>query len=169
MEERDQAAAAGGGVPSSDVADTHATAMFRCSMHRARTFEKSFIGLDDVAESFLMNLTLNILHNDVLRSLRERVKAWAVDPSVLAWHRGLGNAASLAELTEWRQHMVANLFSGPLSRSKALRRLFWQCVHTWGSPEEGHHRASVPGAVVLQDPGRFGSNGAWALMARWHC
>ena len=140
-----KAAAADGGVPSSDAADTHATASFRCSMHRARTFEKSFVALDVEAESFLMNFTLSLSHNDVLRSLREQVQAWAVDPSVLAWRRGLGNAASLAELREWRQHMEAILFSEPPSQGKERRRMFWQRVHTGDPRKRGIIEHICPG------------------------
>ena len=114
-------------------------------MHRARTPEKGFISLDGMAKSFLMNFTLNLSHNDVLRSLRERAKAWAVDPSVLAWRRSLGNAASLAELTEWRQRMTAILFSGLPIRAKARRRLFWQRVHTGDPRKKGVIEHLCPG------------------------
>ena len=137
-----QAAAAVGDVAASRVAATHATASFRCSMHRARSFEKSFMSLDDAAESFLMNFTLNLMHNDVLRSFREQVRTWAVDPHVLVWRRG----SPSEELKEWRRRMETILFSGPPSRSKARRRLFWQRVHTGDPRKPGIIEHLCPGA-----------------------
>ena len=120
----------------------HATASFRCSMHRARSSEKSFLCLDDPAERFLMNFTLNLSHNDVLRSFREQVSTWAVDPHVLVWRR----SPPSEELKEWRRQMEAVLFSGPPSRGKARRFLFWQHVHTGDPRKPGIIEHLCPGA-----------------------
>ena len=136
-----KAAATADDVAASHVAGTHATASFRCSMHRGRTSEKSFTSLDDAAESFLMNFTLNLSHNDVLRSFRDQVRTWAVDPRVLVWRR----SPPSEELKEWRRQMEKFLFSGPPSRGKARRRLFWQRVHT-GDPRK-------PGIIEHLCPG----------------
>ena len=88
-----------------------------------------------------MNFTLNLSHNEVLRSLREQVKTWAIDPRVLVWRR---NPAS-QELQDWRQRMEKVLFCGPPSKAKSRRRLFWERVHTGDPRKKGIIEHICPG------------------------
>ena len=123
------------------VAAAFATAFFRCSMHRCRSSEKSFLSLDDSAESFLMNFTLNLSHNDILRLLRQQLNSWATSPQVLIWRR----SSPSPELQEWRQRMEALLFCGPPSKAKARRKLFWQRVQTGDPRKKGIIEHLCPG------------------------